>query len=61
MATKSFNVRSNIGKSRYVISFHDGVKTHQDGSPFFDIRIVSNKRTLAREIKALKADGYAES
>ena len=58
-AIKSFNVRENIGKCRYVVNFHDGVKTHRDGSPFFDVHIVSNKRALTRVVKALQADGYA--
>ena len=61
MADKSFNIRENIGKCRYVVNFHDGVKTHRDGSLFFDVQIASNKRTLKQVVKALKADGYAEA
>lgn len=61
MATKSYHIQENIGKSRYVVNFHDGVKTHRDGSPFFDVHIVSNKRTLIRFVKGLKADGYVET
>lgn len=61
MATKNFNIMENIGKCRYVINFHDGAMTHRDGSPFYGIRIVSNKRALNREVKALKADGYVET
>lgn len=30
-----------IGKSKYVISWHDN-KYHPDGSPFYDIRIFKN-------------------
>lgn len=61
MATKTFNVMQNVGKCRYVVNFHDGLKTHKDGSPFFDVHIVSNKRALQRFVKGLKADGYAEA
>lgn len=58
MAIKSFSIMQNIGKCRYVVNFHDGVKTHHDGSPFFDVHVVSNKRALQRFVKGLKADGY---
>jgi hypothetical protein len=51
-------MQENIGKSRYVISFHDGIKTHKDGSPFFDIHIESNKRGAHKFMKALKSEGY---
>lgn len=61
MATKSFNVRENIGKCRYVVNFHDGVKTHRDGTPFFDVHITGNKRALNKFVKGLKADGYVEA
>lgn len=60
MAAKTFNVMENVGKCRYVINFHDGEKCHEDGSPFFDVHIVSNKRALQRFLKCLITDGYAE-
>lgn len=61
MAAKFFNVMQNVGKCRYVVNFHDGQKTHKDGSPFFDVHIISNKRALHRFVKGLKADGYVEA
>ena len=39
-----YNLRYNIGKAKYVVNFHDGKKTHKDGSKFFDIQIFSNKK-----------------
>ena len=57
---KTYYMRENIGKCRYVISFHDGVKTHSDNSPFFDVHICSNKRSAQKFKRALKADGYIE-
>lgn len=59
--TKTFNTRYGIGKSRYVVNFHDGVNTHNDGSPFFNIRIFSNKRNMEILIKMLIKDGYTEA
>ena len=44
----------NIGKAKYVISYHDGVKKHNDGSDFYDIRIFSNKKDRDTFVKTLK-------
>jgi len=50
----------NVGRARYVVNFHDGTKTHSDGSPFYDIRIFGNKKDKARFVKSLLAKGYTE-
>jgi hypothetical protein len=34
---KQFNEMQNVGKVKYLVNFHDGVKAHRDGSPFFDV------------------------
>lgn len=57
---KTFNIRNNIGKAKYVVNHHDGVKIHEDGSPFFDLSIFSNKRKLAKFVKDLMKQGYQE-
>ena len=57
---KTFNTQHNIGKSKYVVNFHDGVKTHKDGSPFFDMKIFKNKEKMNDFIKELKKKGYSE-
>lgn len=58
---KTFNVRANIGKARYVVNYHDGVKLHRDNSPFFDVHICSSKRDLAKFTRGLIRAGYVES
>ena len=55
---KTFYRLDNVGNSKYSISFHDGIKTHKDGSPFFDLRIFSNKKKMQAFIKSLIAEGY---
>lgn len=55
---KAYHVQQNIGKVRYLASFHDGHKTHPDGSPFYDIRTFTNKRALAAFTAELDAQGY---
>ena len=50
----------NIGTAKYVVNYHDGVSTHNDGSPFFGIRIFKNKKKLKTYTDQLKADGYIE-
>jgi hypothetical protein len=58
LAMKVFNEQENIGKAKYVVNFHDGVKQHKDGSPFFDIKIFTNKKKKAPFIKSLEEQGY---
>lgn len=59
--SKKFNIQHNIGKAKYVVNHHDGHKTHNDGSPFFDIAIFRNKPTLAAFVAELRRTGYAEA
>ena len=57
----TFSIQYNVGKSKYVVNHHDGQKTHQDGSPFFDVAIFSNKRKLNAFVKGLRDEGYVEA
>jgi hypothetical protein len=58
---KVFNTMHNVGKAKYVIKYHDGEKTHKDGSPFFDISIFKNKRLFEKEQKDLIKQGYKQT
>lgn len=58
---KTYNLSFNIGRSKYVVNFHDGVKTHKDGSPFYDIAIYSNKRKMEAFVRRLQKLGYVEA
>jgi len=57
---KSYNTQMNVGKAKYVVNYHDGKKTHGDGSPFYDVAIFSNKKVFADFVKNLKRQGYTE-
>jgi hypothetical protein len=57
---KVFHWHHQIGKAKYVVSYHDGVKKHNDGSPFFDVEICKNKVNLAKFLKKLGEEGYVE-
>lgn len=57
---KTFYTHTGVGRCRYVVSFHDGVKTHRDNSPFFDIRIFSSKLDTQKFVKELLAAGYVQ-
>lgn len=50
--------QNNIGKAKYVVNYHDGVKTHLDGSPFFDIVIFKNKVKKNRFVSNLYRLGF---
>ena len=58
---KKYNTQRNVGKSKYVINFHDGVKTHKDGSEFYDIAIFSNKLKYNSFKNDLIKQGYKEN
>lgn len=58
---KQFNLQYNVGKAKYVINIHDGVSTHNDGSPFYGIEIFKNKRIFNARTKELLKGGYIES
>ena len=58
---KTFNTQTNIGKCKYIINFHDGIKTHQDGSVFFDINILSTKKDFLARQKQLLNQGYTQT
>ncbi len=55
---KQFNVLDRVGKARHVVNYHDGIKTHADGSKFFDMHICGNKRALAKFVAELTSQGY---
>lgn len=55
---KLYNEMQNVGLAKYVVNYHDGVKKHNDGSNFFDIRIFNNKEVKNAFVKELVADGY---
>lgn len=58
MKEKMYSQMYRIGKAKYVVNYHDGIKMHRDGSPFFDIAIFKNKRDLDNFIGILKLDNY---
>lgn len=58
---KTFHLNSKIGKAKYVVSYHDGIKKHQDGSEFFDIAIFKNVKTLDTFINDLLDKDYIQT
>jgi hypothetical protein len=44
--SKKYNLMFNVGKCKYVVNYHNGIKTHIDVSEFFDIAIFNNKISL---------------
>ena len=57
---KTYHVMKNIGKTRYLINYHNGIKHYSDGSKFYDIAILHNKKELALFVNNLKNSGYKE-
>jgi hypothetical protein len=57
---KAFKINPPIGKAKYSISSHDGVKKHKDGSDFWDIEIFKNKVDLEKGIKNYSSKGFVK-
>jgi len=55
-----YYLQNNIGKAKYTVSFHDGEKSHKDGSKFYDIKIFKNLKLLKSFITDLLKKGYKE-
>jgi len=55
---KKFYQTDGVGKAKYTISTHDGVKTNKDGSVFYDIATFKSKKELNAYITKLIKDGY---
>lgn len=55
---KRYHTQDNIGKAKYVVNYHDGAKTHSDGSDFFDIAIFKSKKERDAFIALLVYAGY---
>ena len=55
---KLYTTQMNVGRAKYVINYHDGSKTHKDGSPFYDIDIFSNRKDFDKAVKKLESEGY---
>jgi hypothetical protein len=49
-----------VGRVKYLVNYHDGVKTHKDNSPFYDIKAFKNKVALYKFIGELVKMGYKE-
>lgn len=48
-----YYVQYNVGRAKYVLSYHLEGKTHKDGSEFYDIRIFTNRKSMEKFIKSL--------
>ena len=55
---KKFYTQSGLARSKYYVFFHDGIKRHNDGSEFFDMRSFNNKKVLNKFISELRTEGY---
>lgn len=58
---KRYYLQSNIGKVKYVVNYHNGIKKHPDGSDFFDVAIFKNKLKRSKFIKQLQCNHYKET
>lgn len=55
---KTYRTMMNVGTVKYVVDYHDGVKTHPNGSPFYDIATFSNKKVRDKYLRNLEKQGY---
>jgi len=57
---KRYSEMSSVGRAKYVVNHHDGVKKHNDGSPFYDIAIFKNNKRKDAFVRNLALKGYTE-
>lgn len=57
---KQFYVQTGIGRAKYVVNFHDGIKLNPDRSDFWECAIFKNKKALAAFLAKLGLEGYRE-
>jgi hypothetical protein len=57
---KNYYTQQNVGQVRHTVNYHDGVKTHGDGSPFYDMVTCRTKKSLDKIIRDLQKGGYIE-
>jgi hypothetical protein len=58
---KTFYIQENVGKAKYVVNLHDGVKKHKDNSNFFDVVIFGSKQKCNDYCKNLIKQGYIKT
>lgn len=51
---------TTMRRGQHVVSYHDGVKTHKDGSPFYDGRVYKRIETARRFLRKLLTEGYSD-
>jgi len=57
---KVYYTQMNIGKVKYLVNYYDGIQTHKDGSPFYEIQTFKNKKKMGAFLKELSEKGYRE-
>lgn len=57
-SSKEYFLLEGVGKSKYVVNYHDGVKTHKDGSEFYDIKIFKSRPDAEAFMNELSRKGY---
>ena len=57
---KRFHTQYGVAKTKYLVSFHNGIKKYSDGSDFFDVKIFKNKKKLKIFTDDLRNNGYIE-
>lgn len=55
---KMFCEMFRVGHAKWVVNYHDGEKTHKDGSAFYDIAIFHSKWKKDAFVKKLEQEGY---
>jgi len=55
---KRFYTQYGVGHVKYLVSYHNGIDKHSDGSDFFNVALFKNKKKLKVFTDNLKNNGY---
>lgn len=48
-----YRIQYNVGKVKYLVSWHDGIKKHKDGSDFWDIACFKSQKKMNNFIASM--------
>lgn len=39
-----YKIQNNVGTVKYLLSYYDGIKKHKDGSPFWILHVLNQRK-----------------
>lgn len=56
-----YNIMYNVGTTKYLVNYHDGIQKYSDGSKLFNMASFKNKNKMNDFVSELVKKGYKET